>query len=125
RPGQIIVLDLHALTFIDSSGISALVRAARWLREQGRCLRLTRAGRHLIQILRTAGFTRFFIFDREEAWGRSPLPELGAGEKIWQHTSFSIPARLSLISFVRARVSEMVETLPGGEEYLDMVRLAV
>jgi serine/threonine-protein kinase RsbW len=124
-PGETIVLDMSELSFIDSSGISALVRGARALREKGCRLRLTRASRHIIQILRTAGFTRFFLFDQEDFWQPPPFRDSIPGGKMWQHTSFTVPARLALISYVRSKVSEMVESVPGAEEHLDSIRLAV
>jgi anti-sigma regulatory factor (Ser/Thr protein kinase) len=124
-PGQTIVVDLRAVSFMDSSGISALVQAARALGASGRLLRLSRASRHLIQILHTAGFTRFFRFDPAEDWGPPPRTGEDGRKRIWQHTSFSIPARAELISQVRARIADMVESVPGGEEHLDAIRLAV
>jgi anti-sigma regulatory factor (Ser/Thr protein kinase) len=44
---------------------------------------------------------------------------------MWQHASFTIPARLSLISHVRAKIAELVESVPGADEHLDGIRLAV
>jgi anti-sigma regulatory factor (Ser/Thr protein kinase) len=44
---------------------------------------------------------------------------------MWQHASFTIPARLALISQVRTKVAEMVESVPGGDEHVDTIRLAV
>jgi serine/threonine-protein kinase RsbW len=123
--GETIVVDLRAVTFMDSSGISALVRAARSLDAEGRVVRLARASRHLIQILNTAGFTRFFRFDAPQDWGPPPRAECGGGERLWQHAAFTIPARLALISHVRGKIAELVETVPGGEEHLDAIRLAV
>jgi serine/threonine-protein kinase RsbW len=125
QPGETIVVDLQAVTFMDSSGISALVRAALALGAEGRLIRLERANRHLIQILNTAGFVRFFRFDAGEDWGPPHRPGARAVDRIWQHTSFTIPARLNMIAYVRAKIAELVVSVPGGEECLDGIRLAV
>jgi serine/threonine-protein kinase RsbW len=45
--------------------------------------------------------------------------------KIWQHAAFSVPARASLVSHIRSRVTELVESVPLADEYLDGIRLAV
>jgi serine/threonine-protein kinase RsbW len=124
-PGETIVVDLRAVTFMDSSGISALVRAARSLDADGRVMRLTRASRHLIQLLNTAGFTPFFRFDASQDWGAPPRAAGGVIERHWQHTAFTIPARLALISHVRGKIAELIGSVPGGNEHLDAIRLAV
>jgi serine/threonine-protein kinase RsbW len=124
-PGGVIAVDLGAVTFIDSSGISALVRAARTMRDQQRLVRLVRTNRHIIEILLTAGFTHYFLFDEEAEYHPSAPMRDGDGARMWQHASFNIPARLSLISHVRGRIAEMVESVPGADEHLDSIRLAV
>jgi serine/threonine-protein kinase RsbW len=45
--------------------------------------------------------------------------------KIWKHAAFSVPARASLVSHIRSRVTALVESVPLAEEYLDGIRLAV
>jgi serine/threonine-protein kinase RsbW len=125
-PGEMVVMDLHTLTFIDSSGISALVRAARALRESGRCLQLAGANRHIIRVLRTAGFARFFSFDIEEDWAAvAPVRTPEDRKRQWQHTEFSIPASFERIAYVRNRIADLVRSVPGAEERLDDVCLAV
>jgi serine/threonine-protein kinase RsbW len=142
--GDAIVVDLAGVAFIDSSGLSTLVVAARDLREQGRWLRLERASRHLVQLLQTAGFSRYFQVESLLTPGGLP-PALAARDgappngapadggttappptgKIWQHAAFSIPARANLVSHIRSRITDMVESVPLAEEYLDGIRLAV
>lgn len=52
RSGVIIVLDMDALSFIDSAGLGALIGAQRRLREVDSELRLTRVPSHVQKILR-------------------------------------------------------------------------
>lgn len=123
-PGDAIVVDLAAVSFIDSSGLSALVSAARQLRKQGRWLRLEQASRYLTELFQTAGFSRFFQVESQLVPGGLP-PTLSEGGKIWQHASFSVPARAQLLSHIRSRVAALVEGLPMTDGCLDSIQLAV
>ncbi len=122
--GDPIVLDLRCLTFIDSSGISALVRAARQARDRGRGLRLEGARPHVLYLLSAAGFTRFFQVTEGEVM---PAPQHGSdpGARVWQQLSFTIPARTHLVKHIRARVAEMLQSLDPDPQLLDAVNLAV
>src|SRR6266540_5414514 len=100
--GDPIVLDLRSLTFIDSSGISALVRAARQERERGRDLRLEGARPHVLYLLSAAGFTRFFqLTDGVPVPVPAPIPGCIEENTVWQHLSFTIPARTHLVKHIR------------------------
>lgn len=154
--GDPIVLDLRSLTFIDSSGISALVRAARVAREQGQTLRLEGVSQHVRYLLSAAGFARFFQMGdglacglRIADWGSgreeggrlgeaaaastacTPDPQSAirnpqaASRRVWQHACFAIPGRIELVSHIRKRVSEMLESMAPDEQLLEAVRLAV
>jgi serine/threonine-protein kinase RsbW len=134
QQGDAIVVDLAGVAFIDSSGLSTLVVVARDLREQGRWLRLERASCHLVRLLQSAGFSRYFQVESLLTPGGLPpggppthggLPPSGPPGKIWQHAAFSVPARASLVSHIRSRVTDLVESVPLAEEYLDGIRLAV
>src|SRR4051794_12112589 len=122
--GDPIVLDLRCMTFIDSSGISALVRAARQERERGRGLRLEGARPHVLYLLSAAGFTRFF-----QLTDGVPAPASISGRieenTVWQHLSFTIPARTHLVKHIRTRISDMLQSLEPDSQLLDAVNLAV
>lgn len=125
-PGEgAIAMDLAAVSFIDSSGLSALVSAARDLYTTGRWLRLEQVSRHLVQLLQTAGFSCFFEVESQLApRGLPPARESGSG-KVWQHACFSVPARPRLLSHIRGRVTEMVAGVGLDEECMDNIQLAV
>jgi anti-anti-sigma factor len=126
RPGSTIVVDLQKVSFIDSSGLSALIGAAKALREQGRWIRLERGSEHLIRLLQSAGFSRFFqVPSQLTPGGLPPVVERSRG-KIWNHASFRVPARADLVSHIRTRVTELLEaSVPLAEDCLDNIRLAV
>jgi serine/threonine-protein kinase RsbW len=119
-----LVLDMSDLRYIDSSGISALVSAARQAQARGRDLRLEGASPHVRYLLSATGFTQFFqVADGELIPARSNGMKREA--KVWQHLCFTIPARTCLVKHIRLRVSEMLESLSPDGTLLDAVNLAV
>jgi serine/threonine-protein kinase RsbW len=125
-PGEAaIIMDLGAVSFIDSSGLSALVAAARELHASGRWLRLERASPHLVRLLQTAGFSHFFEVKSQLAPNGLPPGRDGSRGKVWQHASFRVPARPQLLSHIRGRVAAMVEGVPVADDCMDNIRLAV
>jgi anti-anti-sigma factor len=122
--GDPIVVDLGRLNFIDSSGISALVRAAHQAREGGRDLRLEGARPHVLNLLSAAGFTHFFEVPEDRL--RPVLAGVDPGDRhVWQQLAFSIPARTQLVKHIRGRVSDMLQSLSPDTQLLDAVNLAV
>jgi serine/threonine-protein kinase RsbW len=122
--GDPLVLDMSDLKYIDSSGISALVSAARQARAHGGDLRLEGVSRHMRFLLSATGFTRFCQIIEGEL---IPARSNGAAReaKVWQHLCFTIPARTCLVKHIRMRVSEMLESLSPDGTLLDAVNLAV
>src|SRR5437660_10671645 len=112
------------LRYIDSSGIAALVSAARQAQARGRDLRLEGASPHVLYLLSATGFTRFFQVTGPELVPARP-PGITREARVRQHLSFSIPARTCLVKHIRARVSEMLESLAPDGTLLDAVNLAV
>jgi anti-sigma B factor antagonist len=58
-----IELDLSAVTFIDSTGISVILQAWQRLNEQGRRLVLTAASRPVTRVLETAGLAELLALE--------------------------------------------------------------
>jgi anti-anti-sigma factor len=50
-PVRLVVLDLSELTFVDSTGLEVMLRAARRAREQGRRLVVARPTAHVRKLL--------------------------------------------------------------------------
>lgn len=61
--GHDVVVDLRALTFIDSSGIRALLRAALRAKELGGHLRLIPGADNVQRVFELAGLDKKFDFD--------------------------------------------------------------
>ena len=71
RPRRLIA-DLSAVGFIDSIGLSALVRSARSLQADGGSFEIVCAVKSLLEVFEIAGLTDVLTFHetREEALGR-------------------------------------------------------
>ena len=50
-----VLVEFSSHSFIDSTGISVLIQAARRLRESGRALRVTTANAHMRSVIETVG----------------------------------------------------------------------
>jgi anti-sigma B factor antagonist len=62
------LVDLTAVTFVDSTALGALVRASRQLRRQGRSLSLAVAQGPVTEILEMSGtHGRFTVYDSRDA----------------------------------------------------------
>ena len=58
-----VVLDLADLTFMDSTGLAAVLTASRWAESEGRCLRLRNPTRCVRKLLRLSGFDQFLVLE--------------------------------------------------------------
>jgi anti-sigma B factor antagonist len=79
-PGLPLVLDLSAVSFMDSSGVRALVEAGRLAQETGRRLALLRPSRPVVRVLDLVDLRRVFveIEDLEpESLARAGAPDIG------------------------------------------------
>ena len=60
-----VVLDLAALRFIDSSGLSLLVQAKQRFEAQGRRFELRRPTHRVIRVIETSGLAELFALERD------------------------------------------------------------
>ncbi|GHB56280.1 hypothetical protein GCM10010347_27930 [Streptomyces cirratus] len=68
-----LVLDVSAVTFCDSSGLSVLVQLRRHAQDTGGSVTLTSVPAHLVRLLEISGLGRVFLAD-----GAGHFPERGA-----------------------------------------------
>lgn len=66
-PDAQVHVDMHAVTFLDSSGISVLVHAHKRLAEAGGCLVLHRPSDQIRRVLEISGLGSFFELSEEPA----------------------------------------------------------
>ena len=60
EPGRRLVLDMAEVSFIDSSGINVLLRAASWTGDRHGGLTVNRASANVLKILEILGLTDHF-----------------------------------------------------------------
>jgi anti-anti-sigma factor len=59
-PTPVLVLDLHALQFVDSLGLNMLFRAREWAQTRGVAMRVVRAPVHVQRLIALAAFDGTF-----------------------------------------------------------------
>ncbi|MFI6909984.1 STAS domain-containing protein [Nonomuraea sp. NPDC050394] len=59
RPGLCLIIDLAAVTFLDSSGLSLLIEATNRLRDNGGRLAVTSAVPHRLRVIWLTGLDQF------------------------------------------------------------------
>lgn len=62
-PGDVVTLDMSDVTFIDSTGISMLLRISEYLGGMGSRLALANPSATLMRLLTTVGLTEHFPID--------------------------------------------------------------
>lgn len=120
-------IDASHLQFIDSSGLSALLDAARAARAHGGEVKLLSPGSQLIHVLTISGFAPYFSIipkGGEVPRQRRKRPEASV-ESAWQVTQFEIPQKTELIAQVRNRVASFAESLPFTQQDIEDIKLAV
>jgi anti-anti-sigma factor len=60
RPGPVLVLDLHAVSFLDSLGLNMLFRAREWAHSRGVQMRVVRAPVHVQRLIALAAMDGTF-----------------------------------------------------------------
>ncbi|WP_235002223.1 STAS domain-containing protein [Actinacidiphila paucisporea] len=74
-PGQLLTVDLSALAFCDSSGITALISGRNNARAAGADVALVRVPPSTVRILRILGLDQVFRVDPAPAPGSAPDPD--------------------------------------------------
>jgi serine/threonine-protein kinase RsbW len=120
-------LDVANLEFIDSSGLSALMDAARAARSNGGQVSLLEPSPQLIHVLTIAGFAPFFSIAPGDgaAKKRAVTPPAARTQTTWQVTQFEVPPQTELIADIRNRVASFAKELPFTEQDIEDIKLAV
>lgn len=123
-----VILDLSAVTYLDSSALGFLVWADRRLQPRAGRLVLASAGRDVSRILELSGLigvapsvVAAATVDEVLA-AMEPMPAMGEPE--WSE-SFAFPAETSRMAEVRGRVSEIVASLGLPSPAVFDVKVAV
>ena len=116
-------VDVRELEFVDSTGLSALVDAARTVLPKGGEITLVSPSAQLVRVLDRCGFSNVLRYERITEMHQallSPDKEL-VGDVI----EFEVPNRPEMISHIRARVAEFARSMPFTQDDIEDIKLAV
>lgn len=107
---------------MDSTGVSALIDAARAIVPRGGHIKLISPSPQLAKFLEQTGLAKMFRYDsialhREN--GPCPVSSLASV------VEFEVPSRPEMLSHIRARVEEIACAMPFGREEIEDIKLAV
>mgnify|MGYP005836473533 FL=1 len=121
--GKSINVDLKELVFMDSTGVSALVDAAKAAFPNGGELTLVSPSQQLAKVLKRSGLSKIFRY-RGKTAARAPIECVDA-VRTADVLEFEVPARAEMISHIRFRVAQFACTMPFGPEDIEDIKLAV
>jgi len=110
--------------FMDSSGLSALIDAAKQAERIGGRIELRQPSRRLRHMLDVTGFSALFSIESRAA--PPPSSRTGVLEKPFSaEMSFLLPCRPATLATVRSRVAGFARRLPFTSEEIGDIQLAV
>ena len=116
-------IDLGELVFMDSTGVSALIDAARSAVPKGGKVKLVAPSPQLIKVLEKSGSSKAFKYDKATR-GRG-YGECLAFKQTRNSVEFEVPSRAEMIPHIRSRVAEFACSMPFGPDEIEDIKLAV
>lgn len=117
-------VQLAAVEFMDSSGISALLDSVNLARERDVRLVLVQPTRELLHLLEMSGFQPLFEFEEAPAVP-APVPQPVTAPVWWQVSEFRVPCHPELVADIRHRIAEVARSMPFDVEEVEDIKLAV
>jgi serine/threonine-protein kinase RsbW len=123
--GEPLVVDMGAVGFVDSSGLSALFEAAKLARGRQGKIRLISVHRNVRRLLSVCGFIQFF--DVVAAADPPPSPETPceAGENGLLPGCLTLPGAAASVPLIRRRIEEVARAMGFREAALRDLLIAV
>ncbi len=116
-------VDLRELVFMDSTGVSALIDAARSAAPKGARVKLVAPSPQLIKVLKKTGSSKAFGYDKASR-GRG-YGECLSFKETRNCVEFEVPSRAEAIPYIRHRVAEFACSMPFGADEIEDIKLAV
>lgn len=114
--------DLSEISYMDSSGLSALVKCATSALERGGAIELVGVSAQVGRILTTCGAAVFFKSNIADVPVCSEVDLASATDNFWHVSDFQVPARPESATMARGRVAEVLHSLPlGRDESMDIL----
>lgn len=120
-----LIIDVHNLEFIDSSGLSALLDAAKAAKAVGGEVRLQSPAPQLIHVLTISGFADYFAIPPSGRAKSVPARTVEPISEEWRVTQFEIPPKTELISEARNRVATFAGNVAFSKQQIEDIKLAV
>ncbi len=116
-------LDLKELVFMDSTGISALVDAAKSLLPKSNKIKLVSPSAQLVNLLSRAGLSELFGFVNTKT--ESKPADSAITNNIESSLEFEVPGRPEMVAHIRGKVGDFARAMNFTQEQIEDIKLAV
>ena len=115
-------VDVGELVFMDSTGLSALLDAAKAILPNGADVTLVSPSAQLVKVLDRSGFSNVFKYEKVNEMHGIKCPEKKETGNVIE---FEVPSRPEMISHIRARVADFACSMPFTNDEIEDIKLAV
>ncbi len=115
-------VDCAGVEFLDSSGIAALIDAAKTAQAVGGSVHLIYVPEQVAHVFYIAGLESLFVIDKTEENRRTEYEYQSPGP---QRSTFSVSARPEVVADVRRQVALLARKLPFTDQDIEDIKLAV
>lgn len=115
-------VDLKELVFMDSTGVSALIDAAKAIVPRGGHIRLISPSPQLAKFLEQTGLSSILTYDTVALHREEKISHVSASAPV---VEFDVPSRAEMLSHIRARVEEAACAMSFTREEIEDIKLAV
>jgi len=116
-------VDLGELSFMDSTGVSALVDAARVMLPTGGNVKLVSPSPQVVKVIEKSGASEAFSFEKAAPIGARTTRAVK--QPVADRIEFEVPSRAEMIAYIRARAADFASSLSFSPEQIEDIRLAV
>ena len=118
-----ISVDVGGLIFMDSTGLSALLDAAKAVLPSGVDVTLVSPSAQLVKVLDRSGFSNVFKYEKvNEMHAITKCPEKIETDNVIE---FEVPGRPEMISHIRTRIADFACSMPFTDDDIEDIKLAV
>ena len=120
-----ILVDMAELHYIDSSGLSTLIRYAMGVADMGGSVKLVGASRQVCRALTLCGAAALFESEVPDVPVARETEAAGPAPGYWHVSHFCLPASPEAVPVARGRVDDVLRSLPMSSRDAEDVRSAV
>lgn len=120
-----ILVDMDELHYIDSSGLSTLIRYAMGAADVGGSVKLVGASQQVCRALTLCGAAALFQSEVPDVPVARETASAGPAPGYWHVSHFSLPASPEAVPVARGRVDDVLRSLPMSSRDTEDVRSAV